>query len=136
MCRQVARERACIHASLRVTAAAPAAAVQDYVGIYGLKMWQEEYTRVINFNVERECNRFLKKKILDANSKYQSRAIPIPRYAPLDPKCVSFMGRLLQAVLALTDARETVYAPECVGWYEASGRCVSAALRLQRRRHR
>ncbi len=26
--------------------------IQDYVGIYGLKMWQEEYSRIMNFNVE------------------------------------------------------------------------------------
>ena len=26
--------------------------IQDYIGIYGLKMWQEEYSRIISFNVE------------------------------------------------------------------------------------
>ena len=26
--------------------------IQDYINIYGLKMWQEEYTRIIHFNVE------------------------------------------------------------------------------------
>jgi hypothetical protein len=26
--------------------------IQDYIGIYGLKMWHEEYSRIINFNVE------------------------------------------------------------------------------------
>lgn len=26
--------------------------IQDYINTYGLKMWQEEMTRIINYNVE------------------------------------------------------------------------------------
>lgn len=37
--------------------------VQDYVGIYGLKIWQEEVSRIINYNVEQESNSFLKQKV-------------------------------------------------------------------------
>jgi len=36
--------------------------IQDYVSIYGLKMWQEEFSRIVSFNVEQECNVFLKRK--------------------------------------------------------------------------
>ena len=35
---------------------------------------------MINYNVEQECNRFLKKKVLDEQSVYQNPAIPVPRY--------------------------------------------------------
>jgi len=34
--------------------------IQDYVNIYGLKIWQEEFQRIVNYNVEQECNKFLK----------------------------------------------------------------------------
>ena len=52
--------------------------IQDYIACYGLKLWQvlseqwlrvecrgfqEEFSRIINYNVEQECNRFLKKKV-------------------------------------------------------------------------
>lgn len=37
--------------------------VQDYVGVYGLKIWQEEVSRIINYNVEQESNSFLKHKV-------------------------------------------------------------------------
>lgn len=37
--------------------------IQDYVNIYGLKMWQEEMLRIINYNVEQECNSFLRTKV-------------------------------------------------------------------------
>ena len=37
--------------------------IQDYVNIYGLKIWQEEVSRIINYNVEQECNSFLCTKV-------------------------------------------------------------------------
>lgn len=47
--------------------------IQDYVNIYGLKIWQEEVSRIINYNVEQECNSFLRTKVFDLDSKYQVR---------------------------------------------------------------
>ena len=38
--------------------------IQDYVSIYGLKIWQEELSRIINYNIEQECNSFLRAKVL------------------------------------------------------------------------
>lgn len=69
--------------------------IQDYVNIYGLRMWQEEFSRIINYNVEQESNMFLQKKIYDWQSVYQSDAIPIPKFAPKDAQSVNFMGRLV-----------------------------------------
>jgi WASH complex subunit strumpellin len=43
--------------------------VQDYVGMYGLKIWQEEVSRIINYNVEQESNSFLKQKVRMQNKK-------------------------------------------------------------------
>ena len=37
--------------------------IQDYVNIYGLKIWQEEVSRIINYNVEQECNSFLRTQV-------------------------------------------------------------------------
>lgn len=39
--------------------------IQDYINIYGLKIWQEEVSRIINYNVEQECNSFLREKVGD-----------------------------------------------------------------------
>lgn len=94
--------------------------VQDYIDLAGLRIWQEELSRVVYYNIEQECNRFLKKKAYDHQSKYQSRAIPIPRFAPLDSDTTTFMGRVLMAVLKMTDPKTTVYVPECAGWYNQS----------------
>ena len=51
--------------------------IQDYANIYGLKIWQEEFSRIIYFHVEQECNSFLKKKIFAIIRREFSDFIPI-----------------------------------------------------------
>ncbi|KAK2181203.1 hypothetical protein NP493_407g06015 [Ridgeia piscesae] len=91
--------------------------IQDYVNIYGLKIWQEELSRIVNYNVEQECNSFLRTKILDWQSIYQSVAIPIPRFAPMDVS-VNFIGRLVREILRITDPRSTSYVEQTNAWYD------------------
>eukprot|EP01099_Mayorella_cantabrigiensis_P008841 TRINITY_DN879_c0_g1_i1.p1 TRINITY_DN879_c0_g1~~TRINITY_DN879_c0_g1_i1.p1 ORF type:complete len:527 (-),score=105.09 TRINITY_DN879_c0_g1_i1:177-1757(-) len=94
--------------------------IQDYVNIYGLKIWQEEFSRIIHFNVEQECNSFLKKKIYEWQSAYQSTAIPIPVFAPSDEKSVNFIGRLARELLTQTDPKKTVFLDQQSGWWDKS----------------
>lgn len=78
--------------------------LQDYININGLKIWQEEVTRIINYNVEQECNGFLRNKIYAWQSIFQSKYVPIPLYPPTD-NSVNFIGRLAREVIRLTDPR-------------------------------
>ena len=39
--------------------------LQDYIGIAGLKIFQQEFARIINYHTEQESNRFVKRKIFD-----------------------------------------------------------------------
>lgn len=97
--------------------------ISDYVNIYGLKIWQEEFSRIINFSVEQECNAYLKKKVQAWQSQFQSKAIPIPVYPPLDDNCANFIGRLVREVLSLTDVQASIYLDANSGWFETtSGR--------------
>ncbi|XP_067928374.1 WASH complex subunit 5-like [Watersipora subatra] len=91
--------------------------IQDYVDIYGLKIWQEELSRIVNYNVEQECNSFLRTKVLDFQSIYQSKAIPIPRFPPVDSS-VNFIGRLAREILRITDPKTTVYIDLMSAWYD------------------
>ncbi|XP_042898977.1 WASH complex subunit 5 [Parasteatoda tepidariorum] len=93
--------------------------IQDYVSIYGLKIWQEEMSRIINYNVEQECNAFLRHKVQDWQSIYQSRTIPIPSFNPLDNMSVNFIGRLAREILRITDPRLTVYIDQMTAWYDS-----------------
>eukprot|EP01114_Cavostelium_apophysatum_P004875 TRINITY_DN1530_c0_g1_i1.p1 TRINITY_DN1530_c0_g1~~TRINITY_DN1530_c0_g1_i1.p1 ORF type:complete len:883 (+),score=302.78 TRINITY_DN1530_c0_g1_i1:200-2848(+) len=91
--------------------------IQDYLNLYGLKIWQEEFSRIINYNVEQECNSFLKTKVYDWQSVYQSVAIPIPRFPSID-NSVNFIGRLAKELLAFTHSNRTLYIDNMSAWYE------------------
>ncbi|XP_026534918.1 WASH complex subunit 5 [Notechis scutatus] len=91
--------------------------IQDYVNICGLKIWQEEVSRIINYNVEQECNNFLRTKIQDWQSIYQSTHIPIPKFAPID-ESVTFIGRLCREILRITDPKSACYIDQLNTWYD------------------
>nr|XP_020670201.1 WASH complex subunit 5 [Pogona vitticeps] len=95
--------------------------IQDYVNIYGLKIWQEEVSRIINYNVEQECNNFLRTKIQDWQSIYQSTRIPIPKFAPVD-ESVTFIGRLCREILRITDPKIACYIDQLNTWYDMKTR--------------
>ncbi|RUS78371.1 hypothetical protein EGW08_013864 [Elysia chlorotica] len=95
--------------------------IQDYVNIYGLKIWQEEVSRIINYNVEQECNSFLRTKVQDWQSIYQSTAIPIPRFTPVD-ESINFIGRLAREILRITDPKTTSYIDPMKAWYDVKTR--------------
>ena len=95
--------------------------IQDYIHVQGLKLWQEEFIRIINFHVELECNALLlNTKAFDpSRSVYQSRECPIPLFTPKDKFSVTFIGRLARDLLALTDCTKTFYVPSAQTWYDA-----------------
>lgn len=82
--------------------------IQDYVNIQGLRIWQEEFSRIVNFYVEQECNTFLKKKTLEWQSNYQDEAIPIPVFPAID-ESVNMIGRFARELLNQTNYRRTTY---------------------------
>lgn len=61
--------------------------------------------RIINYNVEKECNTFLRKKVHDWQSEYQSTNIPIPVFTPTDNVSATFIGRLAAEILRFTDPK-------------------------------
>ncbi|ESP05218.1 hypothetical protein LOTGIDRAFT_180993 [Lottia gigantea] len=109
--------------------------IQDYVNIYGLKIWQEEISRIIYYNVEQECNSFLRTKVLDWQSVYQSTAIPIPRFPPVD-ESVNFIGRLAREILRITDSRTTIYIDQMKAWYDVKTKQEVANRTLFQQIHR
>jgi WASH complex subunit strumpellin len=92
--------------------------VQDYLNINGLLIWKEEMMRIVNYNVEQECNTFQKKKI--QFSRFQSDSIPIPTFQPAanDPS-ISFIGRLAREILKVTDPKNTLYVDLLTTWYDS-----------------
>ena len=79
--------------------------IQDYISVYGLKIWQEELSRIIGYNVEMECNNFLRNKIQSWQSDFQNKVIPIPDFPSIDSQNVNFIGRLLKELIRITDPK-------------------------------
>lgn len=96
--------------------------IQDYVNIYGLRVWKEESSRIVAYNVEQECNTFLKRgHVQDWQSAHQSVSVPIPVFPPTDAHSVNFTGRLAREILRQTDARRASYVDAASGWFDAGG---------------
>lgn len=92
--------------------------IQDYVGIYGLKIWQEELCRVIGFSIDMECNSFLRVKVMEWQSVHQSKAIPVPMFPPTDSQSVTFVGRLARELIRITDPKTTIYVESATAWFD------------------
>lgn len=103
--------------------------IQDYVNIYGLKVWQEEYSRIINYNVEQECNLYVRNKIQDWQSIHQSQTIPIPTFLPIDSS-VNFIGRLIKEILRITNPQTSVYLEAMATWYDYKSKEEVVTMKL------
>lgn len=100
--------------------------VEDYISIPGLTMWHEETARILNYNVEQEVNKYLLKKVLDVDSRYQSNLAPIPRFPRTENEatCINFTGRVVSMLVKITDAQYATFSLERSGWYSADGSVV------------
>ncbi|ESO02903.1 hypothetical protein HELRODRAFT_81068 [Helobdella robusta] len=103
--------------------------IQDYVDVCGLKIWQEEISRIITFNIEQECNSFLRNKVLGWQSVHQSQNIPIPSFPSIDCS-ITFIGRLIREILRVTDSRCSVYSNITSTWYDIKTKQEVVNLKL------
>lgn len=94
--------------------------VQDYVNVHGLQIWLQEFTRIVNFNVDLESNAFMLKKLYHWQSQFQSDRIRIPYMGdPAPGDAYSFLGRLTLHLMRMT--MRAVYIPALGAWYELPG---------------
>lgn len=93
--------------------------IEDFVAIHGSKIWHNELSRIVSYNVEQEVNKYLLKKVLDSDSKFQSKIVPIPRFPKTqnEPTCVNFMGRVMSMFVKITETQFTTYSLERGGWF-------------------
>mmetsp|Transcript_12857 Transcript_12857/g.40591 ORF Transcript_12857/g.40591 Transcript_12857/m.40591 type:complete len:1173 (-) Transcript_12857:1104-4622(-) len=98
--------------------------IQDYLNLHGLRVWQEEISRIVGHLVEMESNSFLKRRLYDWQSRYQSEAIPIPSFPRRDDQSINCIGRLVRALLAMTSPSTSVYLDSMNAWFDRSGREV------------
>jgi WASH complex subunit strumpellin len=88
--------------------------IQDFVNIHGLKIFQEEFNRLINKYIDLESNSFLSKKMSIDELLDDDNYIPLPQDGPNN----NFMGRLTQEILNLTDPKRSIYVDLTPAFYD------------------
>ncbi|CAG7822895.1 unnamed protein product [Allacma fusca] len=91
--------------------------IGDYVHSYGLKIFQEEFARVINYAAEQDYNAVSIQPVYTLQSIYQSKDVPLPMLTSEDGS--TFMGRLARELVVMTDARTSVYVQTSNTWHES-----------------
>ena len=87
------------------------------MNIQGEKIWREEFQRIVDLAVEKEASKLVNKKYtgnIDSNDIQF-----IPQFEPVDEHDLTFMGRLLTAVL--NSMNKGVYLDQMSHWYNPQG---------------
>ncbi|KAK2722383.1 hypothetical protein QYM36_002799, partial [Artemia franciscana] len=92
--------------------------IQDFVNFHGLRIIDEESTRILCFMLEQEMNAFQRVHVHHWQSKYQSRTIPIPQLTPTDNQSATAIGRLVREIVRITDPRLTIYLDSEMAWFD------------------
>eukprot|EP00978_Attheya_sp_CCMP212_P015835 scaffold40973_cov50-Attheya_sp.AAC.4 len=104
--------------------------VQDYIGIPGLKVWFQEVSRVIEFNVRNEASKFIKKKDDDNHLRVHVQPVPIFPRTKNEPYCANFMGRMVTSLLKLSDPGSLMFSHDFNGWFLPDGSEICGAKHI------
>ncbi len=81
--------------------------IQDYIGLPGLKIWQEEFSRIIGFHTEWDSKHYTANtgghRPTDCRSPHQNKAVPI--HVSEGESCGTFMDGLMREVIKVTSPR-------------------------------
>jgi len=96
--------------------------IQDFLNIYGEKIWNEEIVRMIELAVDKEANTLVTKKqysdfggsttLIEAKENFY-----IPIFNPVDEFDFTFMGRVLRHILQTIE--KGFYLDHLSSWYDA-----------------
>ncbi|KAL0230343.1 hypothetical protein PCE1_003904 [Barthelona sp. PCE] len=92
--------------------------IQDYVNIEGLRLYNEEFERLVIYNVEESAFVFMKKA-----TQFQPNVVfddfdvnPVPSFEPIDKNGVNWMARLANELIRLVSHRHSFYCPKHIAF--------------------
>jgi hypothetical protein len=89
--------------------------IQDFLKVYGEKIWNEEITRIYEFAVEKEATALVNKKystsLIEAQENYY-----VPVFKPIDANDFTFMGRVLRHIIETLS--KGFYLDSMSSWYD------------------
>lgn len=84
----------------------------------GEKIWREEFTKIIEFAVEKEATRLVNKKY-NANWLDTQESNYVPKFKAVDENDATFMGRLLRNIVE--QISRGFYLDATSSWYDLAG---------------
>ena len=105
--------------------------IQDMLNIYGLKIWYDEYNKLVSTYIDIEWNYVRNRELPDEALKWASSEnqdgnkdkgaeISIKHLKPSE-NALTFLGRLINALIRYCDPRHTCYIPKTLSFYSMAG---------------
>ena len=103
--------------------------IQDMVCIYGLKIWYDEYNKLVSTYIDVEWNYIRSKELPDEALKWASSqnhdSIELASQIKIknlkkSENSLTFLGRVINTLLTFTDPRKYNYLPHTLSFFEES----------------
>mmetsp|Transcript_36878 Transcript_36878/g.35601 ORF Transcript_36878/g.35601 Transcript_36878/m.35601 type:complete len:432 (+) Transcript_36878:1676-2971(+) len=95
--------------------------IQDFLNVYGDKIWHEEISRIYSFAVEKEATTLVNKKYNTSEIEAQE-SYYVPKFIPVDPNDFTFMGRVLRHITE--SLSQGFYLDSLSSWYDMAGKQI------------
>lgn len=113
--------------------------IQDLVCIYGLKIWYDEYNKLVSTYVDVEWNYIRMKELPDEALKWASSQNDEEYMNQMASKIkttnlkvsensLTFLGRIINALLVFSDPKKYTYIPNTLSFYDEENKTFSITM--------
>lgn len=111
--------------------------IQDLVGIYGLKVWYDEYNKLVSTYIDVEWNYIRRKELPDEALKWASSQNQDSEQMTSKIKTntlkvsengLTFLGRIINILMTFSDPRKYSYIPNTLSFYDEESRTFSITM--------
>eukprot|EP00592_Proboscia_alata_P012894 CAMPEP_0194388630 /NCGR_PEP_ID=MMETSP0174-20130528/99600_1 /TAXON_ID=216777 /ORGANISM="Proboscia alata, Strain PI-D3" /LENGTH=1144 /DNA_ID=CAMNT_0039180103 /DNA_START=303 /DNA_END=3734 /DNA_ORIENTATION=- len=93
--------------------------IQDFIGILGLKMWSDALSRIIHQSLNHEVKKYGER--IEWSTKLKQDHDTSFSTDQATTNSVTFLGKIVNILLRLTDPQITIHSRECMGWFLDDG---------------
>ena len=110
--------------------------IQDMLNIYGLKIWYDEYNKLISSYIDVEWNFIRSKELPDEALKWaaseiqptEEKAKVVTRHLKVSENSLTFIGRTINALINLCRPDKTDYVRKTLSFYDSESKNVLVTM--------
>lgn len=111
--------------------------IQDLVGIYGLKIWYDEYNKLVSTYIDVEWNYIRRKEFPDEALKWASSQnednLPITskiktNKLKVTENSLTFLGRVINTLITYSDPKRYSYIPNTLSFFDEETKSFSITM--------